>query len=171
LPLLPISGYPELEAHMSLEHFNRGIHDEKCREEAFHLTAAPIAYLRRTGVREAMGLDVISNAPDMARWLVDPWPAIPTLLRLHRLVLLNHFLLPTTRHSPLAGGFVFDDKTGVIAPYMGPSETDLTYMADMEATIIYTVIDSIRPTVTGQRTVQITGLDGKTTSSVKESAV
>jgi hypothetical protein len=98
-----------------------------------------------------------------------PWPALPTLSMIHRLTLLHHFLLPTTLYSPLIGGFhVVNDK---IIPSQGPSETNLTYLQELEANILYASIESVRPTVTSKCTVTMIGLDMVPVESTDKSTV
>jgi hypothetical protein len=158
---------PEFYVLFERDHRRRDILDDACLQEAFYLVAPALTSLRRTAVREAMGLDRLKPAYDMAKWLATPWPASPRLCTIHRLVLLHYFLLPSTRHSPLAGGFHVDPKTSAITPDLGPSEINLTYMRALEASIVFASIESVRPEITSTRTVEMVGLDDRAVISTE----
>lgn len=108
--------------------------------------------------------EALKSSAKVSEWLATSWPAIPSLSIIHRLYLLYYFLMPTTRHSPLAGGFSVtsgpDKHNPKVVPYRGPSEANLLYIKEVEDTVIYSAIESVRPTAEGTRTVEKSALDG-----------
>jgi hypothetical protein len=113
--------------------------------------------------------DLTSSPLNVARVLATPWPAVPPLSTIHRLILLHYFLLPTTRHSPLTGGYVVTTEASDIGPYQGPSETNLTYLKEMEDAMLYAAVDSVRPEIVGSRIIEETGVDGRCVVEITES--
>jgi hypothetical protein len=162
-PTLPTSCDPTTRVLLDTEH-QRNAND--CTRDLFHIVGPPMASIIRTSVRRVIGLgtELVRSTPEMAGWLAGPWPQLPNLSQIHRLILLHHFLLPTSRYSPLAG---FGIAYGKVTNHRGLSEVNITYLTELDNHILYSSIESVRPVITSTRTVELTGLDGKTDTSTE----
>jgi hypothetical protein len=150
-------------AHRSSDVIHLHSNEEQCKATFLQLYTYPSYLFASLSFRQAINLP--NPATDyrphqVASFLTTQWNE--NLSNLHLILLLHHFLQPTTRYSPTSSQVIPSASAENLSPclYKGPSVRNLCYLKELENAEIKAVSDMVRAKYKGTKTTTRTSQYG-----------